>query len=435
MAGSTDRHDEKRTFRILLAQGIFAGCGFSLNSVRLVLPYFYTALGAPLIFAGLIVPVFQAAKLFAQLFVAPAVHASRHNKGFVAVSLAGSALSLSVICLLVGVEPSTFMTLVFLAMVAVLSIATGISSLAFQDMIGHVLAENGRRRLLFAQSGLIGVATAAIALATQQLLPAATSRQAHTELMWAGIALLVVAAGLILLVQEPAKVPDAGRHDNAPAKRGIGRVVTDLKASFSRTTSQSWFRRFLLARALLLSVELAMPFYAIHAATLHRSATTGLSTFLIAASLGLAAGGILWPRIGAGSIKTVLTAATAVAALSGGFALAIDMRLLPTTVLLHAVIFALISFSAQGVQNGRKVYVLGLAPKEIRPHCIAVGNFITGIVAVGLAAGLGALAQIKGAVWPIYVVIALNLLGLLVLARLPGRADAPGPGAAPRDPR
>ena len=132
------------------------------------------------------------------------------------------------------------------------------------------------------------------------------------------------------------------------------------------------------------------------------------------------AGGILWPRIGSGSIKTVLTAATVVAAVTGAFALAIDMRLLPTTVLVHSVIFALIAFCAQGVQNGRKVYVIGQAPKDLRPHCIAVANFITGIVAVGLSAGLGALAQIKGAVWPIYVVIALNLLAVFVIARLPG---------------
>ena len=92
------------------------------------------------------------------------------------------------------------------------------------------------------------------------------------------------------------------------------------------------------------------------------------------------------------------------ASVPGRLALAIDMRLLSTTVMVHAIVFASIGFCAQGVQNGRQVYVRGMAPKDIRPHCITVANFSTGLIAV----------------WLIYVVIVLNLLALAAIARLRG---------------
>ena len=49
-----------------------------------------------------------------------------------------------------------------------------------------------------------------------------------------------------------------------------GNSDISLRQSFGIAFALPWFRRFIVARTLFLSIELAMPFYAIHAATLHK---------------------------------------------------------------------------------------------------------------------------------------------------------------------
>ena len=52
-----------------------------------------------------------------------------------------------------------------------------------------------------------------------------------------------------------------------------------------------WFRSYVIARCLLVSVELAMPFYAIHAAALHSHKQVSLSIFVVATGIAVVIGG------------------------------------------------------------------------------------------------------------------------------------------------
>jgi MFS family permease len=70
--------------------------------------------------------------------------------------------------------------------------------------------------------------------------------------------------------------------------------ISDLRRKVALTGRFPWFRRFLVARFLFLSVELATIFYSIHAASLHSEKAGSLSAFVIASSLGFIVGGPLW---------------------------------------------------------------------------------------------------------------------------------------------
>jgi hypothetical protein len=225
----------------------------------------------------------------------------------------------------------------------------------------------------------------------------------------------VVSALLILAVREPPAHQQSGI---AGARESQSRHLRELTESFRIAFALPWFHRFLIARTLFLSIELAMPFYSIHAATFHGNSVSGLNAFVIASSIGLVVGGILWPRIGKGSARRILVLAASTAGIGGLFAIAIELQLVSQGILLYAVVFVLISLGTQGTRNGRNLYLIGMASDDERPYCIAVANVTIGLVAIVFGAVLGALASYQGVAWPIFVLIALNILAAIYALKL-----------------
>ena len=320
----SENRGERWNYRVLLGQGVANGAGYELTSEKLVLPFLYTAVGAPVFFAGLLVPIATVAKLAIQIVAAPMINAARSNKRFVAAGgggdrdgdglrqpdrqhgagrLAGAGLPVR--------RPGRS------------GRAAGVYSLAFNDMLGRVLPRSHRSRLLFTQSGLAGIFAVVVALGSQIILPPGTSLAAHQELLWLGIVLIAISAAAIFAVREPEKARSAA--EKPAAASGKGRIA-ELGAGFRIAFALPWFKHFVVARSLFLSIELAMPFYSIHAATFHGGNASGLSTFVIASSAGLVIGGFAWPRIGEASIRLVLALAAVVTGLGGVLALAIELQ-------------------------------------------------------------------------------------------------------------
>jgi hypothetical protein len=401
---------ERWNYRVLLGQGIASNVGYELTSDRLVLPFLYAAAGAPVFFAGLLVPMVTVARLVAQIIIAPIIHAARSNKWFMAVATITTALALILVSATVNSGSPGLVVVVFLFVAAVLGASAGVASLAFRDMLGRVLPMRQRTRLLFAQSGLAGIVTVAVAFGAQKIEPRATSLAAHQELIWLGIAVTVIAAIVTCVVREPAKVRAMNDEHALRIHKGH---IENLRASFRIAFRLSWFPRFLVARALFLSIELAMPFYSVHAAQFHGNNSSGLSTFIIASSVGLLLGGFIWPRVGKDSIRLVLAAAAGATCIGGVLALAIENQPILQTPLIYAVVFTLVAFGAQGIVNGRTVYLIGRTSDDERPFCLAVANLVISFAAIGLGVIAGTLAQLDGIVFPLFVIIGLNIVAVL----------------------
>ncbi|MEP0320444.1 MFS transporter [Bauldia litoralis] len=413
---------EQRNYRILLGHGAANGAGYELTSEKLVLPFLYTAVGAPVFFAGLLVPIAAVAKLAVQIVAAPMISAARSNKKFIALAAVATAMALVVISVTVNAVPVDWLVPVFLLVSMTIGAAGGFYSLAFNDMLGRVLPQSRRSRLLFTQSGLAGIFAVVVALGSQFILPPGTSLAAHQELLWLGIVLILISAGLVATVREPEKI----RAPDQAAVEGRRRIA-ELGHGFRIAFALPWFKHFVIARALFLSVELAMPFFSIHAATFHGNTVTGLSTFVIASSAGLVVGGLVWPRIGARSIRLLLMLAAGVAAVGGVLALIIEFTPSLQSPEVYAIVFVLVGFGAQGILNGRTLYLVSVTRDIERPFCIASSSVITGVVAVGLGAVAGAFAQLQGVGWPIGIMIVLNIAAMIYTTKL--RDIRPTPAA------
>ncbi len=411
---------EKWNFRVLLGQGIFDNLGYELTSEKLVLPFIYTALGGPFLIGGLIVPIVGVTKLVSQIVAAPVIHAARRNKWFSACGLVATALALAIVCLTIRDVPLLWVAVIFVAVTIVLGASAGLNGLAFTDMLGRVLPEHRRSALLFTQSGVAGLVAVLVALWSQNFIDQKTPLDAHLELMWIGIIMTLLAAAVIVVVREPPK------WEEPPAAAQAKGNIASLKESFAIAFALPWFRRFIVARTLFLSIELAMPFYAIHAATLHKDTFNGLSTFVIASCIGLVVGGLVWPRVAKKSIRLVLTSSAVFACLAGLLGLALARWPQLQSPHPYSVVIAMVAFSAQGISSGRTVYLIGATDDSNRSYCIAVGNVLTGVLAIGMAAALGTAAHIHDIRWAIWIVVALNVAAALYASGL-GEAKQPEP--------
>ncbi len=410
----TEDPDARRNFAVLLGQGVAGGAANELTSVQLVLPFLYTTAGAPVFFAGLLVPVSTVAKRIVQILAAPLVSAARSNKRLIALATLPVALAIVLISLTFDVVGAYWLVPIFLFTAVVIGGANGLGGLAFQDLIGRILTDERRRLLLFTQSSLAGLFVVIVAFGSQMIFWPGTSRVAHQELIWLGIGLFVLSALLIMAVREPTKRPPSGAREGA---QGRGQIAA-LRDSFRIAFALPWFGQFLVARTLYLSVELAIPFFSIHAASFHGNSISGLNAFVIAASIGLMIGGLLWARIGKRSVDRILLLAAGLTCVGGLLAMAIELRLVPQNIFCYAIVFVLVSLGAQGTKNGRTLYLLGMTTDEERPFCIAVANVTIGIVAIAFGALLGALASLKGVSWVILALIVLNIFAAVYTLRL-----------------
>jgi hypothetical protein len=421
-------HSHRRwNYSVLLVQGIANNSGYRLTSEKLVLPFLYSTLGAPIFFAGLLVPIAAVSKLVIQILAASVIRSAEKNKWFIAASAVVWALALTVITTTVNGVAVGLVIPIFAIVSVVLGAVLGVSSLTVQNLVGKIFDHRVRSRLMFTQSSLAGLLAVVIMLGSLFILPPLTSNAAHQELIWLGIALTLISAVLCIIIREPADPPTAENQ------RKIGEFKNpfrDLRSNFKITFALPWFRRFLIARSLILSVELSMPFFAIHAASFHADSTNGLTWFVIASSLGLVVGGVVWPRISRDSVHVLLVLGTCIACLGGVLALAIELQITPPSIFVYALVFVLISLGSQATRNGRKLYLLNVTTKEQRPICIAMSNVVIGGMSIAFGAILGALAGFQGVAWPIVVLVVLNVAtGIFVFSL----KDAHGPEATTGD--
>ena len=411
----TEDRRTRRNYRVLLGHGVATNAAKELTSVKLVLPFLYTSVGAPVFFAGLLVPIATAAKIGVQILVAPFVSAARSNKGFMVLAALSTALALVLISLTLNVVSVPWLVPIFLFVALVLGAAGGLGSLAFQSLIGKTLPDEHRSRLLFTQSSLAGMFAVIVAFTSLLVLQPGTSLVAHQELMWLAIGLFLLSALVVTAVRETVARQLSDDHDGHENRNSR---VAELLDGFRIALALPWFRRFLVARTLYLSIELAMPFFSIHAASFHGSSVIGLNAFVIASSIGLVVGGLFWPKIGKSSVSTILVLAAGMTCAGGLLAMAIELNLVSQGVYLYAIVFVLVSVGAQGIHNGRTLYLIGATTDRERPYCIAASSVSIGLVAIVFGAVLGALASFRGVAWPIFALIVLNVLAALYSLKL-----------------
>lgn len=401
------RHQPRNFFGYLFGN-TFSKMADELSSARLILPWLFAALGAPMALVGFLVPIREAGVLMPQLLVAAVVRSRPKRKGVWLLGALLSALALLGMGAVALTLEGTLAGLSLLAMLVLYSLARGLCSVAAKDVLGKTVSKSRRGTLMGYSSGLSGLVVLGLGLA----LMAWPELRQNAALL--GGMLLV--AGLFWVL---GLIGFGWIREEAGATEGGGNALSVALSQLRLLHDDADFRRFVWARALLLSLALSPPFYVVLVQQ-QQGAWLGLGALLMLSGLAASISGPVWGRLSDRSSRWVMALAAAGAGIAG-LGLAVAALIWGTDVLpawLVAVLYWLVMICHGGVRLGRKAYLVDLATADNRAAYVAVSNTVIGVLLL-VAGVIGVLGDIWGPVAVLGLLGALALLAVVQVLRLP----------------
>ncbi|WP_110180733.1 MFS transporter [Nocardioides solisilvae] len=392
--------------------------GDQVVNAKTVLPWLLSALGAPGVLLGLLVPIRESGSMLPQAALAPWVAAHRHRRGIWVAGAAGQALAVAAMALLALVAEGWVAGVGIVAALAVFATARALNSLAGKDVLGRTVPKGQRGQVNGLVTVVSGVVAITLGLALRAFggddtgLPVLVALLAGAALAWA------LAGAVFSRVVEPAEEP-VEPGDDGWARRAVEVLRGDAD-----------LRRFVLVRALLLVSALSPPFVVAVAVAEGGAGLGGLGPFVIAQGVAGLVGGRLFGRQADRSSRRLLVVG---ALLSSGVVLAFLglLRVDPVREwsLLYPATYLLLAFVHTGVRVARKTYVVDMAGDARRTEYVAVSNTAIGVLLLVAGALSGALSALGNDVALLFLA-GLGLVGVLVARTLP----EVGVAAADRDP-
>lgn len=371
---------------------------------KLVLAWLLTALGAPAVFIGALVPVREAGALLPQLALARWVERQPLRKrvwaggsalqGIAALGIALSALQLQ----------GWAAGLAVVLCLGALAVARSACSVSHKDALARTIAKTRRGAIsgvaASAASAAVLAFGAALAVGLIPLEPQAISAAvAVAGLLW------LSGAAVFLLLAEEARDPGA---EEGGAAEVLSRPLRE----------DSQFRRFVATRALLTVTALAPPFLVMLSAEGEARRLGYLGPLILASAAASILSAYVWGRLSDRSSRQTLIASAALGALVLGAAAAMGIA---SGGLGGAAGSVLAIFAAQiayeGVRTGRKLHLTDMASDTERARYTAVSNSLIGVVL--LVGGLfGVLADLAGPAWVLAAFAVLCAVAAVVATSL-----------------
>jgi len=406
-------HHQPRNFFAYLWANLLGKIADEIASAKLVIPWLFGLLGVPAAFTGFLVPIREAGVLLPQLVVASAVRNLPIRKGVWVLGAVLSALSLfGMAWAAYSLEGNTaggaiiFMLIVF-------SLSRGICSVSAKDVLGKTVSKSRRGALMGWSASISGVAVLAVGVWMGSVNLAGSGLQIFAILLLAGGVLWIIAAIVFInIIEQPG------------ATEGGGNALTVAIEQLQLLTQDEAFRRFVIARGLLLSVALAPPFYVLVAQQHSQTGLLGLGALIIANGLATSVSAPFWGYMGDKSSRKVMVVAATGAGVLGLFTYVAVTREWHwvTSEFGLAVIFLLLNVMHSGVRLGRKVYLMDMASSENRAAYVAVSNTVVGVLM--LVGGLiGLLSDWLGASAILFILGFISILAAFYISKLPNVSD------------
>ncbi len=401
-------NDQPRNFFSYLIANLLGKIADEIASARLILPWLLASVGAPAAFTGFLVPIREAGVLLPQLVVAAIIRrmAIRKTVWLLGAGLSGVALALMAVA--TGGLSGTVAGWAILGLLIVFSLARGLCSVSAKDVLGKTVSKGKRGTLMGWSAGISGLAVLAIGVYVEWFAGDAPL----VVLAWllAGGALLwFVAMGFFAAIREQPGATEGGGNALSVALQSFGMLKTDVL-----------FRRFVIGRALLLSVALAPPFYVLLAQQNTAEGLVGLGMLIIASGIAGSLSSPVWGRLSDYSSRLVMMLAALAAGIQGILLYALvetDSSWIDSA-WLYAGLFLTLSVFHGGVRLGRKVYLVDMATADTRAIYVALSNTLIGIAM--LAGGvIGVLADVISVQAVILVLALLSLVAALWAWKLP----------------
>lgn len=376
----------------------------SLIDPKLVLSWLLTALGAPGVVIGALVPVREAGALLPQLALARRVERATQRKWIWVVGALGQGVAALGIAAAVMLLEGAAAGWVVLALVAMLAIARSAASVSYKDVLARTIAK-GRRG---AVTGF-AAASASVAAFGFGLVMALGLFDVAIPVLAGAVAVaggaFVLAALVFMRLREPANGAEDAAEDG-------------IEALFRPLRDDRQLQIFIAARAALTVTALAPPFIVMLSSANGQGALDQLGPMVMASTAAAVVSSYIWGRVSDRSSRQTLMAA---GGLSCAVLLLTGMAGLVFGGLGGAWGAGLAIFAAQiayeGVRAGRKLHLTDMAGDDVRARYTALSNTLIGVAL--MAGGLFGLAADHFGPAPLLVVFAgISLIGAMIAAGL-----------------
>lgn len=401
-------------FLLQIITQFFTKLGDAIANPKTILAWLLGSLGAPALFTAFLVPIRESGSMVPQLFIASYVRQRSVRKW---VFVLGCLLQAAAVFSMAGV--ALYLTgvaagLALLAALVVFSLSRGLCSVASKDVLGKTVPKTRRGRISGWSEFVAGLVT--IGVGCWLLLDHGDQASNVTTYL----ILLSLAGGLWLM----ASVSYALIREFPGATEGGGNAISSALSRLDLLRTDAPFRKFVLARALLLCSALSAPFFILLARENTDGALLVLGLFVIADGLASLVSAPFWGRFADRSSRRVMICA-GIGAAGTGIGLIVLTSVsgsLAASPWLYPAFFFLLMIAHSGVRLGRKTYVVDLAGGNKRTDYIAVSNTVIGVLLL-LTGLIGFLTEIVSLSVVILVLAAMGLAGAALSARLPEISD------------
>ncbi|WP_373523534.1 MFS transporter [Aquiflexum sp.] len=378
-----------------------------LVSPGTTMPWILSALGVPNLFTGALVPIKDAGSLLPQLFVSAKIRAYAVRKWFWVIPALIQALVLAVMAFVVlGFEGSTAGILI-LGLLLLFSLASGVASISFKDVVAKTVPKGKRGQLLAMRSTIGGVLTLVAGLVIIQDLEGESNKNLLFWLVMSGTVLWVLSAFLFSLITEDKGATEGGRSP-----------VNEIQNAWKFWKEDSNLRRFIMTRGLLMAIPLAQPFFVVLGKEELGSEVNNLGIMVIAAGIANIISSPFWGRFADQSSRKLMVWVSVLGIVNISL-----MALFPLwpesiqNIYTFATLFLIQVMAHGGARLSRKTYLVDFAPEKERPLYVSLSNTMIGIFTL-IAAGLGSLSSFFGIQAMLFVYVGLLGFGLFLALKL-----------------
>lgn len=387
-------------FFIIIISNTFSKLGDVLANPKTVLAWLMHYLNAPLFLISFIVPIRESFSMLPQIVIANYIRRLPIRKW---VWVLGSVLQF-VSMAGVGVVALSFTGtqagFIIILLLLVFSLSRGLCSVASKDILGKTIPKTRRGRLNGYSTSISGIL---VIISGGLMLMGKTGEQEinyYTTIIFTAALLWLLAALIYATINEFPGETSGGRNGLKEALLKIKIVKTDKV-----------FRKFLIARSLLLCSALVAPFYIVLAQKYMGSKSILLAIFILTNGLASAISAPYWGKSADVSSKKVLVQAALIASVLGFFVFGITawVPLIRNQMWFYPIVYFILGIAHDGVRLGRKTYIVDIATGDKRTEYVAVGNTLIGVILLitGGISALLSLISVEG------IILGLSVLGLI----------------------
>jgi len=388
---------------------------FSPTSVLPALVRHLTTL-APVI--GLSSTIFRAGFTLPQLAFAHLVTDRPRKKPYMLIGASGRVLLVVIaLALWAGLPryPTAMLVLLFTCL-ALFAIGDGLCSINWLDIMARAIPLRRRGRLIGISQIISSIAGAGAGALIGLILSTPRFRFPHDYALIFTLAAVAMSPAMIglALVREPPPQDLAARKGRRARRRWLRLLADDVA-----------LRRLILCRILISMTDLATPFYVGHAQDVLHLPASIIGGFVIAQTVGtVAASALLGPLSERKGPRYAVRIASGAALVAPLFALAAHTAgggwLAQAYPLVYVALGVVNSTWILGFTN----YMLEIAPGELRPAYVGLGNTIVGMMAMVPALG-GGLLEATSYTTLFGLAATIVASGLLLSLRLPPSQEGP----------